>query len=85
MTAKNIHVQNFRSILDSTLPYDQLTVLDCANGAEKSSFLGAIEMFYSYSPRGGIDDFYKEEGLKDIVVTMTFGDLRTEAKIGHLY
>ena len=80
MIAKSIRVQNFRSILDATLPCERLTALVGANGAGKSSFLRAIEMFYSDSPKIEIDDYYNKDTFKEIIVTITFGDLQTEAK-----
>lgn len=80
MIVKSVRVQNFRSILDATLPCEQLTALVGANGAGKSSFLKAIELFYLDTPKPEIEDFYNKNTSNDIVISVTFGDLQQEAK-----
>lgn len=78
MIIKSIRVKNFRSILDETLPCEQLTVLVGANGAGKSSFLRALELFYATSPKFSAEDFYVEDTSQDIEITVTFMDLDIE-------
>jgi putative ATP-dependent endonuclease of the OLD family len=74
----SLRVQNFRSILDETLNCDKLTVLVGANGAGKSSFLKAIELFYGTAPKVDPDDFYDHDSSKEIVISITFGSLSEE-------
>jgi hypothetical protein len=73
-----VRVQNFRSILDDALYCDKLTVLVGANGAGKSSFLKAIELFYGTAPKVDPNDFYDHDSSKEIVISITFGSLSEE-------
>lgn len=73
-------MQNYRSILDETLECDQLTALVGANGSGKSSFLKAMDLFYSSSPRYNTEDFYNRDTEKDIEITITFTGLTDEEK-----
>lgn len=75
-----IRVQNFRCIRDETLPCEQLTALVGSNGAGKSSFLRALEMFYTPSARYSEDDFYDKNTSQDIIITITFTNLIEDEK-----
>lgn len=79
MIIKSVRVQNFRSILDETLPCDQLTALVGANGSGKSCFLRALDLFYHPAPRVGLEDFYAEDITRGIEIAVTFGDLSAAA------
>lgn len=46
MLISAVHVKNFRSILEESLPCDRLTALVGRNGSGKSTFLAALEFFY---------------------------------------
>lgn len=78
MIIKSVRVQNFRSILDETLECAELTAMVGVNGAGKSSFLRALELFYAPSPRIGQGDFYAEDTSEDIEVGITYTDLDEE-------
>ena len=78
MQIKNVHVKNFRSILDESLQCDSLTALVGRNGAGKSSFLRALEFFYSPSARATLEDFYAQNVSHDIEIAVTYADLSTE-------
>lgn len=78
MIIKSVRVQNFRSILDETLPCEQLTALVGPNGSGKSSFLRALELFYASSPKFSAEDFYAEDTNQHIEITVTFADLDKE-------
>jgi hypothetical protein len=52
-----------------------LTALVGPNGSGKSSFLCAIELFYSGSPKFGLEDFYAEDASQDIEIGITFTHL----------
>ena len=80
MFIKEVHVKNFRSILDESLPCDSLTALVGRNGSGKSSFLSAIELFYNPSAKITAEDFYSEDATQDIEIAVTFTGLSTEAK-----
>lgn len=79
MVIEKVHIKNYRSILDEVINCDNLTVLVGANGTGKSSFLHALDLFYSPSPKIDSEDFYNEDTDSEIVVTITFKDLSTEA------
>ena len=72
-------MKNFRSIKDEILHCDNLTALVGANGSGKSSFLHALELFYSKSPKVEIDDYYNGDTSKDIIITITFSNLSKSA------
>ena len=80
MLIQKVHVKNFRSILDESLPCDSLTALVGRNGSGKSSFLNAIELFYNPSAKITAEDFYAEDTTQDIEIAVTFTDLSKEAK-----
>ncbi|MGH7902193.1 MAG: AAA family ATPase [Thermodesulfobacteriota bacterium] len=80
MILESISVKNFRSIFDETLTCDNLTALVGANGAGKSSFLKALDLFYNPSTRVDIDDFYNKDTSKEISIALTFKELSEEAK-----
>ncbi len=80
MILKLIQVKNFRSIKDEVLVCDNLTALVGVNGSGKSSFLHAIELFQSKSPRVDEEDYYDRNTIEDIVIAITFKDLSESAK-----
>ena len=80
MIIQELHVKNFRSILDESFPCDCLTALVGRNGAGKSSFLRALEMFYDPSAKVIAEDFYAEDTSQDIEIAVTFSDLTAEEK-----
>lgn len=80
MIIQSVHVKNFRCILDEVLECDMLTALVGANGTGKSTFLRALELFYSGSPSVTTEDFYAEDVNRGIEVSVTFADLDAEAQ-----
>ena len=80
MLIQNIHVKNFRSILDESLPCDSLTALVGRNGSGKSSFLSALQLFYSPTARVLSEDFYAEDVTQNIEIAVTYSSLNAEAK-----
>jgi len=75
-----VQVKNFRSILDETLSCDCLTVLVGRNGAGKSSFLRAMELFYDPVAKVVVEDFYAEDTNQDIEIALTYSDLEPEER-----
>lgn len=80
MFLAKIRVKNFRSILDETLACDRLTALVGRNGAGKSSFLRALELFYEPAARVKDEDFYAENTGCEIEIAVTFSDLSAAAQ-----
>lgn len=75
MVIKSIHVKNFRSVLDESLFCDCLTALVGRNGAGKSSFLRALELFYDPAAKVTAQDFYAENTMADIEIAVSFSEL----------
>lgn len=80
MIIESIYIKNYRSVLEETLYFDNLTALVGANGSGKSSFLHALELFYGQSPKVESEDFYNEDITKDIIIAITFKELKEEKK-----
>ena len=80
MLIENVQVKNFRSILNESLPCDSLTALVGRNGSGKSSFLSALELFYTPAARVTSEDFYDEDVTQDIEIVVTYSNLSAESK-----
>jgi putative ATP-dependent endonuclease of OLD family len=78
MKIKSVYVENFRSIRAETLSCDALTALVGANGAGKSSFLQALEVFYDINARVDAEDYCDRNVDLPITIRVTYGDLRTD-------
>ena len=80
MQIQSVHVKNFRSILNESLPCDSLTALVGRNGSGKSSFLSALELFYNPSAKVTPEDFYAEDVTQDIEIAVTYVCLNEEGR-----
>ena len=80
MIIESMHVKNFRSIFDETLALEQLTALVGTNGSGKSTFLRALELFYSTSPKFDIEDFYNRSTSEEAAIAITFKELSEAAR-----
>ena len=80
MTIKTVRVKGFRCLEDETLKCDKLTALVGANGAGKSSFLRALDLFYNLTSKIDSEDFYAGDTDAEVVVSVTFQDLSDEAR-----
>jgi predicted ATP-dependent endonuclease of OLD family len=80
MIIKSAKVQNYRCIQDEKLHCEQLTALVGPNGCGKSSFLKAIELFYSSKPHLDKEDFYNRDTNLEIIIGITFYNLSEKAK-----
>lgn len=80
MIIESVNITNFRSILSQSLECDTLTALVGANGTGKSTFLKALDLFYSPSPKVDPEDFYNGQTTGEIVISVTFKDLSQDAK-----
>jgi len=77
---KEVSVKNYRSILDETLICDDLTALVGANGSGKSSFLNAIQLFYTPAETVTQEDFYNNDTTAAIEIALTFTCLNSAAR-----
>jgi putative ATP-dependent endonuclease of OLD family len=79
MLVREIRVRNFRCVRDASLTLDSSTALLGRNGAGKSTFLYALQMFFSSQPRLSIDDFFDRDVGSPIQIDLTFDGLGPEA------
>lgn len=77
---ERIEVKNFRSIRESTLDCDSLTAIVGRNGAGKSSFLYAIDVFYDIAAPITEEDFFNRDTGSAIEIRITYGNLREDEK-----
>lgn len=80
MLLKIVHVRNFRSLRDARLDCDRLTAIVGRNGAGKSSFLRALEIFHDAGARIEAEDFYDADTGNPIEITVTYHNLRDEER-----
>ena len=80
MFLKEVSIRNYRSILEATLPCDNLTALVGPNGSGKSSFLNAIQLFYNPTAKVMREDFYNNDTSRDIEIALTFTRLSPAAQ-----
>ncbi|MFC1619191.1 ATP-dependent endonuclease [Candidatus Neomarinimicrobiota bacterium] len=94
MKIKSVRIQNFRSILDETIYFDNYTCLVGPNGSGKSNVLRALNVFFREKEPGlqepsklTEDDFYLKDTSKPITITVTFIELNSEAQndFSHYY
>jgi len=75
MVLESLRVQNLRSLLDTTLTFDDLTALVGANGAGKSAFLMAIRLLRDPTLVLCESDFFNRDTSRTIMVEGTFASL----------
>lgn len=80
MIIKSVEVKNFRSIREAGLDCDNLTAIVGRNGAGKSSFLYAIDIFYDVTTLITEEDFFDRDMGSPIEIRVTYGDLREDEK-----
>jgi len=80
MIIRTVRVRNFRCIKDETLHCERLTILVGANGSGKSTFLKALDLFYTPSAKYSEEDFYNRDTSELIVITVTFTDLTEQER-----
>lgn len=80
MIIKSVGVENFRCVQYEVLTCGRLTALVGANGSGKSTFLNAIDLFYSPSPKVAPEDFYNGDMGNSIQITVTFCELDESEK-----
>ena len=87
MKIESVHIENFRSFKDATIPFNNYTCLVGPNGAGKSTILTALNVFFRESEniptdlsRLDIEDFHGKQTERPIKITVTFTDLNQEAQ-----
>jgi predicted ATP-dependent endonuclease of OLD family len=87
MKIASVRIENFRSFADATIPFNDYACLVGPNGAGKSTVLTALNVFFRESENLQTDlsqldqeDFHCKHTSEPIRITLTFCDLRDEAK-----
>lgn len=82
MRLSKLRIQNFRSIKDETIIFDNYTCLVGANGSGKSVVLMALNVFFQNNDstitdvsKLSIEDFHHKKIDHPIIITLTFTDL----------
>ena len=75
MRIRSLHVKNFRSIKDAELSFGALTALVGRNGAGKSTFLHALDIFYGPSMQVIPDDYFAGDDTQEIEIAITYEEL----------
>ena len=87
MRIESIHIENFRSFEDATVPFNNYACLVGPNGAGKSTVLTALNVFFRETANLPTDlsqlqqeDFHCKNTETPIRITVTFCDLSDEAQ-----
>lgn len=67
-------IYNFRALQKINIPLNQFSVLLGENDVGKTSFLYALERFFSGKKISAIEEYFKKETDKDITIKLTFED-----------
>jgi len=80
MIIRKIEVKNFRSVREATLDCDNLIAIVGRNGAGKSTFLSALDIFYDTSANLTEEDYFDRDTGAEIEIRVTYGALREDEK-----
>ena len=87
MQIESVHIENFRSYKDETVPFNNYACLVGPNGAGKSTVLTALNVFFRESEntptdlsRLELEDFHCKNTEIPIRITVTFCNLSEEAQ-----
>ncbi len=78
MRAVELHVENFRGIQSAALTCGALTALVGRNGAGKSTFLHALDLFYRPTAAVSLEDFSYRRTDGALVIRVTYERLQPE-------
>ena len=78
MIISKLEVKNFRCIKDATMNFDRLSVIVGRNGAGKSTFLSAIDIFFDINAKVTDEDYFNKDVSAPIEIRVTFINLRME-------
>src|SRR5206468_2209577 len=81
MRIKRLSITNYRAIRDSTLDFSEATALIGENNSGKSTFLLALDLFFSSTPRVKDSDFSDGNTSTPIDITVNFFDLTPNERI----
>jgi putative ATP-dependent endonuclease of OLD family len=80
MIIESIELKKFRSVRETRLDCDNLTAILGRNGAGKSCFLYALDVFYDTAAAVTEEDFFCRDMVCPIEIRVTYGRLRQDEK-----
>lgn len=87
MRIESVKIENFRSIKDETILFDNYTCFVGSNGSGKSTIINALNVFFRQYKDSktdlsklSVEDFHHKDVSKEIKITVTFSNLSAEAE-----
>lgn len=81
MRITHVDIQNFRALHSVSTPLSQFSVLIGENDVGKTSFLYALDRFFSGKKLNNPEDFFKHETDRDVVVQLAVTDLPDDERL----
>ena len=78
MIIERVEIRNFRSLLEVDLNCNELTSILGRNGAGKSSFLKALDVFYDVAYQASPYDYFGKDTTAEIKIRVTYGELHPD-------
>jgi putative ATP-dependent endonuclease of the OLD family len=79
MFIEKVQIQNFRSIKDAEVSFNEVTAFVGRNGVGKSTVLYALDSFYNTGSQYSQLDYYDHKMVDtDIRIRVTYGGLRSD-------
>ena len=72
MNISHVKISNFRALEVVSVPLNQFSVLIGENDVGKTSFLFALDKFFTGKKLSEVTDWFKEDTSKDIRIVLTF-------------
>ena len=72
MNISHVEISHFRALEDVSVPLNQFSVLIGENDVGKTSFLFALDKFFTGKKLSEVTDWFKEDTSKDIRIVLTF-------------
>ncbi len=78
MIIKHLEIQNFRTLKNVSIEFDELIAILGRNGCGKSTVLRAIDVFYDISYQANDYDYFAKDSNSEIKITVTYSELRND-------
>lgn len=84
MKISHVEIANFRALETVAVPLNQFSVLLGENDVGKTSFLYAIDKFFSGGKLKDTTDWFKENTSKDIRIVLTFQEVPNDGELADI-